>query len=84
MTIPLLDILLAMERGPDLRDTYGTCTTSPCACLRQGWRGRVCLYWQPMGPENQEQLAAWHRAASTRNAPPITTGETQEEAHAHR
>lgn len=52
----------------DLRQVYGTCQREPCSCRTVLWLGTDCPHWKPMGPRTQEELAMWHRAASTRPA----------------
>lgn len=68
----------------DLRDLYGTCSVTPCSCLRVAWLGRMCPNWTPMGPKEQPELAAWHRAAWTLMGPPIRLSETEERQNANR
>lgn len=37
-------------------DHYGLCAIQPCACLRDGWRGRGCINWKPLGVTSHKEL----------------------------
>lgn len=41
-------------------DHYGTCSAKPCSCLRDGWKGRACENWNPLGVTSFAALLAIH------------------------
>ena len=41
-------------------DNYGTCTIAPCTCLKDGWLGRRCGNWKPLGVRSLAALLAIH------------------------
>lgn len=52
-----------------LAENYGRCTAVACRCLRDGWRGRACLNWQPTGARTFDELGAIQRRAAFFPAP---------------
>ncbi len=45
-----------------IADNYGECAAvragMPCACLKNGWRGRFCVYWEPTSARTWDELNA--------------------------
>jgi hypothetical protein len=39
-------------------NNYGVCDKTPCSCLKTGWVGILCRYWNPYSEEEliQRQL----------------------------
>lgn len=37
-------------------NNYGTCSITPCSCLKTGWLGTLCYNWKPLGVKSLEEL----------------------------
>lgn len=49
-------------------DHYGTCKLgAACLCLKNGWIGRQCIQWIPLGVTSFEELAAYVRKRGVAN-----------------
>jgi len=57
------------ELADYIADHYGMCTLNPCACLKEGWRGRRCPFWVPVNARTWEELHKVQRIYASAGAP---------------